>query len=175
MKRIAPLLLLILPMLLCSSFKSGEPIEWMSLTEAIEMNKQEPKFIFMDIYTDWCGWCKKMDQTTFVTPKITELMNKYFYAVKFDAEQKEKITFKGDEFEFVSGGRRGYHQLAAAILHGKMSYPSYAAFDENLDLITVFSGYQSAQDLEPILAFLGEKRYKSQTFEEYLAERAESK
>lgn len=152
-----------------SSYSSPEPakIEWISLEQALELNKSNPKAIFIDVYTDWCGWCKKMDASTFVNPTIAKLMNKHFYAVKFDAEQKEIVNFKEEEFKWVDNGRRGYNEFAATILQGKLSYPSYAILDEKLDLLTVIPGYREAKEFEPMLVFLGEKKYESSTYPEF--------
>ena len=68
-------------------------VKWMSWEEAVQANKKNPKKIFIDVYTDWCGWCKKMDKTTLSNPKIVKELNANFYSVKFDAEQKESINF----------------------------------------------------------------------------------
>ena len=107
-----------------NSHPDGE-INWMSWEQAIEMNKKAPKKIFIDMYTDWCGWCKKMDKSTFIEENVVKVMNDNFYAVKFDAEQKEEIVYKGQAFKYVPSGRKGYHELAAAFLNGKLSYPSF--------------------------------------------------
>ena len=106
--------------------QENEKIQWMTWDEAIQQNQVKEKIIFVDVYTNWCGWCKKMDATTFKNPKIVDYMNENYYAVKFNAEQRESITFNGQEFKFVPNGRRGSHELAAALLDGRMSYPSYA-------------------------------------------------
>ena len=50
-------------------------IKWYSFEEAIDLNKENPKKIFIDVYTDWCGWCKKMDNSTFADPVIVKYMN----------------------------------------------------------------------------------------------------
>ena len=99
-------------------------INWMTFEEAMEKNKTEPRKIFIDVYTDWCGWCKVMDKKTFSNPIIAEYMNDKYYAVKLDAEQREDIEFNGTTFKFVAQGSRGYHELAAALLNGKLSYPT---------------------------------------------------
>ena len=39
-------------------------IKWISIEEAEKLNKENPKKIMIDVYTDWCGWCKKMDKDT---------------------------------------------------------------------------------------------------------------
>ena len=70
-------------------------VNWVSIEEAQILMKKEPMKIFIDFYTDWCGWCKRMDAQTFANPIIAAYLNKHFYAVKIDAEQSEPITFKG--------------------------------------------------------------------------------
>jgi len=72
---------------------SATAIKWLSIEEAEKLSKQSPRPFFIDTYTDWCGWCKKMDKETFTDPVISEILNNKFYPVKFDAEGKEKVTF----------------------------------------------------------------------------------
>ena len=52
-------------LLLCSLGTFAQQIEWMSLSEALEAQKKEPKKIIMDVYTKWCGPCKLLDKNTF--------------------------------------------------------------------------------------------------------------
>jgi hypothetical protein len=61
------------------------------LEEAIAKNKVEKKKIFIDLYTDWCGWCKKMDASTFLEPKLVEYMNKNYHCIKFNTEKEGPI------------------------------------------------------------------------------------
>lgn len=126
---------------------SEKEIKWLKFEEAVKQNKTAKKLIFVDLYTDWCGWCKKMDVTTFKEKEVVEYMSEHYLSVKFNAEQKEDITFQGTTFKFVAQGRRGYHQLAAAMLQGKMSYPSFAIMDENGKMVTVIKGYQTKEQL----------------------------
>jgi thioredoxin-related protein len=147
-----------------------EKIKWYTIEQVQEMSVNQPKKIFVDVYTDWCGWCKKMDATTFQDPKIIKQLNDHFYAVKLNAEGKEDIRFKSRIYKFVPQGQRGYHELAAAFLQGKLSYPTTVYLDENLNLIQPIPGYMKVSDLEPILIFLGENRYKNQTWQEFLTQ-----
>ena len=65
----------------------GAEIQWLTMEEAYEKTQKEPKKILVDVYTDWCGWCKVMDRGTFRDEKVVAYVNEHYYAVKFDAEQ----------------------------------------------------------------------------------------
>ena len=67
--------------LMSMSAMAQEKIQWMSFEDAVERCAKEPKMVFIDVYTDWCGWCKRMDQSTFANPVIAKYMNEHFYAV----------------------------------------------------------------------------------------------
>jgi thioredoxin-related protein len=151
-----------------SSEKKGL-VKWYSFEEAIKLNEKAPRKILIDVYTDWCSWCKVMDEKTFSNPIIAEYINKNFYPVKFNAESKEPITFKGTKFENKGDGRRNPHDLAVALLQGKMSYPSIAYLDENNQLLTAVPGYLTPIQIEPILVFFGENHFKTANWETFSA------
>ncbi len=155
---------------------TAKNVKWMTFEEAIEATTaatkagKKPKKIFMDIYTDWCGWCKKMDAETFERPEIAAYLNANFYPVKFDAEQKEPIEFAGKTFKFIPNGRRGYHELAAALLGGKMSYPTviFAHFNKNnFELLQRVPGYLDIPTFDMIMHYLAEEHYATTSWEDY--------
>jgi len=150
-----------------SKSEIGEKINWMTWEEAIKANKDNPRKIFIDVYTSWCGWCKKMDKTTFMDESIIKELNKNFYAVKFDAEQKETINFNGSEFKFINQGRRGVHQLAYALLDGRLGYPAFVLLDESFSRIMISPGYKRVDQLITELSFASQEAYKKQSFEEF--------
>jgi uncharacterized protein YyaL (SSP411 family) len=142
--------------------KPAEPavINWVSFEEAVALAEKEPKNIFIDFYTSWCGWCKVMDKNTFANPVIAELMNKYFYAVKFNAEGKDPVEFRGKTYNFVAQGNRGYHELAAGIMQGQMSYPTFVFLTPNMEIITPVSGFVKPEEFEPIVTYMGQNLYQ---------------
>ncbi len=142
-------------------------VKWYTFEEAVKLNEVNPKKIFIDVYTDWCSWCKVMDKETFSHPVIAEYLNKHFYPVKFNAESKEPVKFMGNVFENNGQGRRSPHGLAAALLQGKMSYPSVAYLDEDNKLLTAVPGYYPPEQMEPILKFFGGNHYKTTTWEAF--------
>ena len=133
---------------------SSSEIKWYTLEEALAAQEKNDKKIFIDMYTDWCKWCKVMDQKTFTDKDVIQYMNENFYAVKFDAEQKEAITFKGKKYEFIPTGRRGIHGLAYELMDRSASYPSFVLLDENLDRLGYIKGYKAPA---PFLSILKNK------------------
>ena len=73
--------------------KEGSLVKWLTIAEAMEKNKVQPKPIIMDFYTDWCGWCKHMMKTTYADPNLASYINAYFYPVKFDPEGKDTVEY----------------------------------------------------------------------------------
>ncbi len=156
--------------LLSFQLNAQEKIKWMSFEEAIALTEKEPKHIFVDVYTDWCGWCKKMDASTFVDPVIVDIMNKHFYAVKLDAEQKDTIYFQDNAFVNPNPeGKRASHQMAQALLKGKMSYPSFVFLNSDTEWLTVVNGFRKAPEFEQVLTYFGENIYEEKTWEQFMA------
>jgi thioredoxin-related protein len=147
---------------------SQQKIKWMTFTEAYSLNKKKPKKIFIDVYTDWCGWCKKMDATTFMNPDIVKYMNDNFYCVKMNAEMKDTVVIDGVTFVNQNPtSSRSSHQLAVELLRGKMSYPSYVFLNDKSQFLTVVPGYQQAKEFEAVLHYFGEGAYNGTSWEEY--------
>lgn len=145
----------------------AQDVNWVSFEKAIELNNANPKPILIDIYTDWCGWCKKMDKTTYKNKVITDYINENFYAVKMDGEGKEDITFKGHTFKYQAQGRKGFHELPATLMNGKLSYPSTIFLNKDKQLLQNVPGYLSSQRMEQILAFFTNDTYKTANWEEF--------
>ena len=165
MRRILAVGILIL---LLSKINSAQEVKWYTIEKAIELNRKEPKKLVVDVYTDWCVWCKVMDKNTFGNAIIAEYLNKKYYPVKFNAEQKENITIGDNTYKFVAQGRRGYHELAAALLNNKMGYPSVVFLDEQIRIIQPFQGYIKARQFDEIMRFIGEEYYKTKSWNDFV-------
>ncbi len=138
----------------------AQEIEWMSMNEALKAQKEDPKKIFMDAYTTWCGPCKLLDRNTFSNEDVVAYINENYYAVKFNAEGTEVInyrdhTFKNPNYDPSRKGRNSQHTFASAM---KISgYPSLVFFDESGNLIGPVMGYRTPRQLEVLLKlFVGE-------------------
>ena len=165
MKKVFLVLLMFVPALLASG--QATSVKWYSIEEAAALATTSPRPIFVDAYTDWCGWCKKLDKDTFSHPVIAEILNTKFYAVKFNAESKEPVIFQGRTF--VNDGSMGAtHQLAYALLQGQLGYPTVVFLTAKSELITPVSGYKAAKDFEPMLEYFGGTNWQKQSYEDFL-------
>jgi len=143
--------------------------KWYSFEEAVELNKKDPKKIFVDVFTDWCGWCKKMDASTFADSIIKSYMAQYYYPVKLNAERKDTVVFNGNTYVNPNPtSTRSSHQLAISLLQGRMTYPSFVILNEKFEILNTIMGYKTAKDLEPILHFFGENAYEKSTYQNYI-------
>jgi thioredoxin-related protein len=159
--------LLLLPLLSFGVADTPSVVDWITFDTAVSSSKVEQKKIFIDVYTDWCGWCKKMEATTFSDPEVAALLQKEFYPVKFNAEQREPITFNDHTFKFIPRGTKGYHELAAALLNNKLSYPSVVFMNEKFEIIQVLPGYRKADEFLKIATFIGEDHYLTTSWEDF--------
>ncbi len=122
-------------------------IEWLDFETAIDRNNQERKFIFIDMYTDWCGWCKKMDASTFKQQAVIDYISEHFYAVKMNPESKESIAYKEVLYESKQYNGKAYNELAVSLLGGKMSFPSFVVLNQREVKRGVIVGYQTEMQL----------------------------
>ena len=152
-----------------SSVRPADGIQWLTIEEAYAKTQKEPRKVLIDVYTDWCGWCKVMDKETFKNKAVVDYVNKKYYAVKLDAEQKEAITLGGKKFEFLAQGGKGIHQLALALTNNQPSFPTTVFLDDKFQMIQPLPGYMKAKEFHEIITFIGENYHKKEAFETYKA------
>ena len=141
--------------------------QWLTWEEMQVMQKREARKVLIDVYTDWCGWCKRMDKNTFQKADIARYVNNNYYAVKFDAEYKDDITFNGVNYSYVKSGRKGHHELAALILKGRLSFPTVVFLDEGMKVIQPIPGYQDPKSMELIVTYFARDYYKDTPWKKY--------
>lgn len=150
--------------------QAQETINWVTFDQALELQKKNPRKIFMDVYTDWCGPCKMLDKQTFQNEDVAKYINENYYAVKFNAEGKDLVTYQGKTFanpRYVEGksGRNGVHDFTLAL--GVNSYPSMLFFDEEGKPIQPpLKGFLRPKQIEIYLKIFATDDYKKLTTQE---------
>ncbi len=146
---------------------SADKIQWITIEEAFAKSQKEPRKIIVDIYTDWCGWCKVMDKQTFTNKEVISYINEHFYAVKFDAEQRQPVKLGAEQFDFLARGGKGVHELALRLTNNQPSYPTTVFVDEKLQVIQPVPGFMKAKEFHEVITYFGGDFYKSVPFEKY--------
>jgi thioredoxin-related protein len=171
MKKIGILLLVVV----LASFKpipksTTGKINWLSLEEAVALQKTTPKKIIMDVYTNWCGPCKMLDKNTFGNEDVANYVNEHFYAVKFNAEGNVPVTYKEKTFsnpnyDATKANRRNSSHEFSRFLNVS-AYPTMVFFDEEANYITPITGYLKPQQLEVYLKLFQSDKHKEMTSQE---------
>jgi thioredoxin-related protein len=149
---------------------TAQEINWVTIEEAEALQKQNPKKIMIDMYTVWCGPCKKLDRDTFQNKDVADYVNKHYYAVKFNAEGNDAVTFKGKAYgnpnynPAKARSRNSAHELARSFRI--QAYPTIVFLDESADLLTPLRGYKTPQDLELYLKLFKNDDHKGMDSQE---------
>ncbi len=152
------------------SVTAQEKIKWVSIEEAVALQKKNPKKIIMDMYTVWCGPCKLLDKKTFQNPDVVDYVNKHFYAVKFNAEGNDKVKFKDKTFgnpnydPARASKRNSQHELAKYFQ--VRAYPTMVFLDEDQEFLAPIRGYKTPQQLELYLKLFKNNDHKDLTTQE---------
>lgn len=155
--------------------KSDDGINWVSINDLPALQAKEKRKVMVDVYTSWCGPCKMMMKNTFTDKGIIKYLNQNYYAVKFNAEGNEEITFQDKTYKnpnydpAKTTGRNGTHEFAGiAAVDGRLAYPTLVFLDEGLNLIGPLQGYRQADQLFPFLEFFKDEIYKKNKFDIWL-------
>ena len=142
-------------------------IEWMSWEEMEAAQKREPRKVMVDLYSENCVWCKKMDETTLSNERIVEYVNQNFYAVKFSGEHTGPINFNGKKYVYKRSGDRKYHELAAHLTRGNLSYPTMIFLDTDHSVLQAVPGYQRSEVFEQIITYFNEDHHRRTPWNAY--------
>lgn len=135
-------------------------IKWVSYDEAIKLNKKGKKKYLVDVYTDWCGWCKVMDKQTFTDPAVIKYVNEKYIAVKLNAESNKATTYRGQVTTEA--------QLATQIFRAT-GYPTTVVLEEEQNLLLSQAGFLNAEIMDKVLHYYGANAYKDQTWDQFQA------
>lgn len=132
---------------------------WKPFNDGMAEAKRSNKKILIDVYTDWCGWCKKMDAQTYKDNAVAKYLADRYVLVKLNAESEKKLSYMGKEYT--------ERQLAGAF--GITGYPATLFLKADGEAITLYPGFADAENFRIILAYIAEDHYLTKKFDEYTA------
>lgn len=128
-------------------------VKWLkSMKEynSLDSNLQKSRPMFVDLWTDWCGWCVTMDKRTYSNDSVASFLNNYFIPLKFNAETREKFTWRGVNFHFDE--QTNLHTFANFLTSGRAAFPTSVIIwpDGKFQAI---AGFMNVRDIEHLLKF----------------------
>jgi thioredoxin-related protein len=163
-------IIFLLTILAFSLKATSQEIKWLSLNKALELQKENPKKIMMDVYTNWCGPCKLLDKETFQKQDVAAYVNEHYYAVKFNGEGNENVNYKEDSYgnpnydETKANKRNSSHEFANFM--GINAYPTIVFLDEQGNFVLPLKGFYKPQQLEFYLKMLVDNKHIQFTSQE---------
>lgn len=150
--------------------QEGERIKWLTIEEAEKLSQEKPRPYLIDFYTDWCGWCKHMDKTTYANPVVASFINRSFYPVKINAESGDTVVFRNKVYAPVQNGSKMLNGLAVEMLGGKMAYPTTAFVYDRENINLVVPGYIDVPKMQGFLVYFSENAHQSTNVNVFLAD-----
>jgi thioredoxin-related protein len=148
----------VVAMVFLSNGGSAVEREWLGYSDAIQKAGITKRVILVDVYTDWCGWCKKMDRDVYADSDVQAVLGEYFVTAKLDAESATKHPFQGQ-----SASER---EIAKAF--GITGYPTTLFLTEDGEAITILPGYIPKETFLRVLEYIHTHAYETQSWEEFL-------
>lgn len=124
----------------------SKKITWMDFNTGYAQAKKEKKIVLIDCYTDWCGWCKRLDKDTYTDSAVIAIVNKNFVAIKFNPE-KTDVSYNIDGKTYNGG------ELLSILSHGQqVSYPTtFFINTKGNNLLSPYVGYAGPAEFSQML------------------------
>ena len=141
-----------------STKDSPSIINWQRYDQGLEQAKKNGKKVMVFFYTDWCGYCKRMNALTFTDEGVKKLLADKFITVKVNGDSRN--TLQVDKASITE------RELAAK--YAVRGYPTIWFLEPNTEKISPLVGYVQTNEFTNILSYLGNDWYKTMSYEEYL-------
>jgi thioredoxin-related protein len=148
--------LLILIWVCCASIVKAQQTS-IRFNQLDSLQRIKPKKVFVFIHTNWCNYCKTMDEVTFKDKAVAKLLSEAYYFVKLDAEEKLPISYQHQRFEYKAN--KGFHELAIALgnNNGKLVFPTSCILNNQNEILFQHHEMMNAKELLKVLDYYAVK------------------
>jgi thioredoxin-related protein len=80
------------------SHAGGPGVAWRGWDPGIAEAQRTKRPVLVDVYTDWCGWCRRMEKDVYARPDVRDYLQRKFVTVKIDAEAGDAARYEGKSF-----------------------------------------------------------------------------
>ena len=137
--------------------KGGEKVQWLSFDAAVAKAQKENKHVVVDVYTNWCGWCKVMDRQTYGNDDVAAYLTENFALAKVNGESAAKLMWQGKALT--------EREFAKAV--GVTGYPATYFMKPNEDILGGVAGYIKAPDMLIYTKYVHTKYYEKGKLQQF--------
>ena len=140
-------------------------VKWWSFDKGLDQVVKEKKHVLIDFYTDWCHWCKVMDEKTFSDKDVANNLKQRFITIRLEAENTtQTATFQG----------KTYNNAELTRAFGVSGFPTVIFLNHKSEIITKIPSYVPPEDFINILEYIDQECYiKNISFEDFLKNKGE--
>ncbi len=132
-------------LLIFPCFCLAESIHWVDYDKGMSLAKEENKPVFLHFFTDWCGYCRKMERETFEKEDVIAALNGHFISIKVNADQYQDLVRK----------------------YGVRGLPDNRFLDQNGNFIYRVPGYMEPLVFSFFMDYVTTGAYKNMSVKEY--------
>jgi len=109
--------------LFCTA-QEKDTVAWISFEQLSDSLTTNPKKVLLFFHTDWCAYCRKMQNEVFTNETVAQYINENYYAVRFDAESTDTVYFDNQILKNNTRKKRtgAYHEIAQLLASSKGNF-----------------------------------------------------
>ncbi|MEX2657605.1 MAG: thioredoxin fold domain-containing protein [Balneolales bacterium] len=139
------------------SSQNGQYDFWVSIEKAQEKALDDGKYIVLDVYAEWCGFCRRMNLETYADQRVQDALDRYFHPVRINSESERKVTFLNED----------YTQRELAMNFGVNTLPTTIFISPEGEPIAAQPGFIDADIFHRMLSYVGTESYQNVSFQQY--------
>jgi len=126
--------------------KDTTQINWIDFDKAQKQGETQSQKFFLYFYADWCGYCRKLEKTTFSDKTVANYINNNFIPVRINSERMPKVAAR----------------------YGVQSFPDMRFLTPKGENIARWPGYIEAEQLLPLLKYIQTDSYLKMNYRDFL-------